>query len=70
MYSRRDTDMGLWYVEEEAWHFALKPEAGIMWQIDFNVSFNLSAKYYTGFASGDLETQSYFALGAGFAFRL
>ena len=68
MYSRRDTDMGLWYVREEAWQFALKPEVGIMCEINLNTSFNLSAKYYTGFASGDLETQSYIALGAGFLF--
>jgi hypothetical protein len=68
MYSRRDTDMGLWYVREEAWHFALKPEVGIMYELGLNTSFNLSAKYYTGLASGDLETQSYLALGAGFVF--
>ena len=66
MYSRRDTDMGLWYLREEAWHFALKPEAGIICEINPDISFNLSAKYYTGLASGDLDTQSYFALGAGF----
>lgn len=68
MYSRRDTDMGMWYVREEAWHFALKPEVGIIYGIGLSTSVNLSAKYYTGFASGDLETQSYFALGAGFVF--
>lgn len=68
MYSRRDTDMGLWYVREEAWHFALKPEVGIMYDISLNISVNLSAKYYTGFAAGDLDTQSYLALGAGFVF--
>ena len=68
MYSRRDTDMGLWYLREEAWHFALKPELGIMYELNLNSSFNLSAKYYTGLASGDLETQSYLALGAGFVF--
>ena len=68
MYSRRDTDMGQWYLREEAWHFALKPELGIMYELNLNTSFNLSAKYYTGFASGDLETQSYVALGVGFVF--
>lgn len=70
IYSRRDTDMGLWNLREVAWHFALKPEVGIMYEISLNSSFNLSAKYYTGFASGDLEAQSYFALGAGFVFLL
>ncbi len=69
MYSRRDTDMGLWYLREDAWHFALKPEVGLMIGIGMNTSVNLSAKYYTGFAAGDLETQSYFALGAGFVFQ-
>lgn len=69
MYSRRDTDMGVWRLREEAWHFALKPEVGLMYEMNLNTSFNLSGKYYTGFASGDLETQSYFALGAGFIFH-
>lgn len=68
MYSRRDTDMGLWYSREDAWQFALKPELGIMYEINTNSALNLSAKYYTGFASGDLEAQSYFALGVGFVF--
>jgi hypothetical protein len=31
----------------------------------FSIIAFLSAKYYTGFAAGDLDTQSYFALGAG-----
>jgi hypothetical protein len=69
MYSRRDTDMGMWYIEEVAWHFALKPEVGVMIGINLNTSVNLSAKYYTGFAAGDLATQSYFGLGVGFVFQ-
>jgi opacity protein-like surface antigen len=28
IYSERNTSMGIWYVEENPWQFALKPEAG------------------------------------------
>jgi hypothetical protein len=70
MYSRRKTDMGQFYLQEEAWHFALKPEIGLIYDLSFNAGFKIGAKYYTGFAAGDLETQSYLAISAGLIFKL
>ena len=68
MYTIRNTDMGIWTLEEKAWHFALKPEIGMLVEVNANAAFKIAGKYYVGFASGDLETQSYFAITGGFAF--
>jgi outer membrane protein len=68
MYSLRNTDMGTWTLEQNAWHFALCPEAGVLLNIKQGLDFSLSAKYYHGFKSGDLPAQSYFTLNFGFVF--
>jgi len=68
MYTRRNTDMGIWTLEEKAWHFALKPEIGVLLEVSPGAAFKIAAKYYVGFKSGDLETQSYFGITGGFAF--
>jgi hypothetical protein len=70
IYSRRNTDMGTFTLEEEAWHFALKPEIGLIYDLSFSTGFKVGAKYYTGLAAGDLETQSYLAISAGLTFKL
>lgn len=69
MYSERAIDMGTWRLEENPWHFALKPEVGLMYKISYGTSFKLSARYFTGFSAGDLDTQSYLSISAGFAFH-
>ena len=68
MYTMRTTDMGLWRLEEKAWHFALKPEIGLLYQLNPGTALKIAGKYYVGFAAGDLDTQSYFAVSAGLAF--
>lgn len=68
MYSKRKTLFGSYIIYEEAWHFAIKPEAGIMYTVKHNTALKLAAKYYTAFESGDLETQSYISLSFGMAF--
>ena len=69
MYSRRNTDMGQYTLEEDAWHFALRPEVGLMYEVNPEFSFSVTGKYYIGFEAGDLnEPMSYFALNIGFVF--
>lgn len=71
MYTERSTDMGTWRFEENPWHFALKPEIGFLYELSFNTSMKLAAKYYYGFKSGALdEPQSYISVSAGLAFHL
>jgi outer membrane protein len=65
MYTERATDMGLYRLLENPWHFAIKPEVGILYELNYQTAVKLAAKYYMGFASGDLETQGYISLCAG-----
>lgn len=70
IYTRRNTDMNLYTLEQEAWNFALQPQIGI--EIDNNISssFTVILKYYNGFPAGDLEeAQSYLALNVGWTFK-
>jgi outer membrane protein len=68
MYTERSTQMGIWYVEENPWQFALKPEVGMMYSMSGGSAVKLGFKYYTGIG-GDLGTQGYFTISAGFAFK-
>jgi outer membrane protein len=69
MYSRRNTNMGVYSLEQDAWHFALKPEIGILFDPIDGVSFSLTGKYYYGFEADGLPSQSYFALNFGFVYK-
>jgi hypothetical protein len=67
MYSERNTQMGIWLLEENPWQFALKPEVGIMYKFAYSNAIKLGVKYYNGFG-GDLGTQSYITVSLGVAF--
>ena len=67
IYSERNVSMGIWYVEENPWQFALKPEAGFMYKFSYGTAFKLGFKYNAGIG-GDLGTQGYFTISTGFAF--
>jgi len=67
MYSLRDLDMGTYTFEWDAWHFALRPEIGILFNLAPGVNFNVAGKYYYGFKAGDLPAQGFFTLNFGFA---
>jgi outer membrane protein len=69
IYSERIVDMGVWRFEEDPWQFALKPEFGLMYGFSNNTAFKLGLKYYTGMG-GELDTQGYLTISAGFAFSL
>jgi hypothetical protein len=69
VYTRRNTDMNVYTLEQEAWNFALVPEIGVQLTISEGVAVAISGKYYYGFEAGELTgDQSYFALNVGFAF--
>lgn len=69
MYSKRNTDMGQYALEQDAWHFAVRPEIGILYAVTPDFSFSVTGKYYMGFEAGDLDAQNYFALNFGFVFK-
>jgi outer membrane protein len=67
IYSERSTQMGIWVIEENPWQFALKPEAGILYNFAYSSALKLGVKYYSGMG-GDLDTQGYVTVSVGFAF--
>jgi outer membrane protein W len=70
MYARRNTDMNLYTIEQEAWPFVLQPEIGFRYQAADAVGFLVNVKYLNGFKAGDFDSaQSYFTLNVGFSFH-
>ncbi|MBN2175113.1 MAG: outer membrane beta-barrel protein [Bacteroidales bacterium] len=70
MYTERIVDMNLYRFELSPWHFAMKPEAGMMYEISDKTDLKLAGKYYYGFNTEDLDSQGYFTVSLGFAFQL
>jgi hypothetical protein len=70
MYSERATDMNLYRLQENTWHFALKGEIGLLYEINYTASIKLAAKYYNGFKTGTLDNQGYFSISLGMAWAL
>lgn len=69
IYSLRNTDMNLYTIERNAWHFAVQPQIGFMYTLNDVSAFTVTGKYNYGFGSGELpEAQSYFSLNIGFTF--
>lgn len=70
IYTRRDTDMNLYRLEQEAWNFALQPEVGLLYHLTDGTSAIISGKFNQGFKAGNELTsdQSFFTLNVGFAF--
>lgn len=66
MYSRRETDMSVYAFEQDAVNFTIRPEIGILYELNPELSFKVSGKYYYGFEAGDLPAQGYFTLNLGF----
>jgi len=65
MYSRRETDMGVYAFTRDAVNFTIRPEIGILYEMNPNLAFKVSSKYYYGFEAGDLPAQGYFTLNFG-----
>ncbi|HOY49537.1 MAG TPA: OmpW family protein [Chryseolinea sp.] len=70
IYTRRNTDMNLYTLEQEAWNFALQPEVGVLYSLNDQAAITLSGKFNQGFKAGSelTESQSFFTLNIGFAF--
>jgi opacity protein-like surface antigen len=69
-YTRRNTDMNLYTLEQEAWNFTLQPEFGFLYNMSDEAAFSVSGKFNQGFKAGSelKEAQSFFSLNLGFAF--
>jgi outer membrane protein len=70
IYTRRNTDMNLYTMEQEAWNFALQPEVGFLYSVTDGSALFVSGRFNQGFKAGsELDgDQSYFTLNVGFSF--
>jgi hypothetical protein len=69
MYNVRDTQMYVYSLEQDAWHFVMCPQAGILYELGFSTQLYVGLKYNIGLQSGDFDNgQSYLAINVGLAF--
>lgn len=70
IYSKRNTDMNLYTITQEAWNFGLQPTVGFLYRGSDETSIHVSARYNYGFKAGNelQEAQSYISLNLGFTF--
>lgn len=70
IYTRRNTDMNLYTVEQEAWNFALVPEVGFLYSLSDGAAILVAGRFNQGFKAGnELDAaQTYFTLNVGFSF--
>jgi hypothetical protein len=67
IYNIRRTDIGLYSLKTDAWHFAMAPELGIMIPIG-EAKITASVRYNYGVKARDLGQQSYISFNLGFMF--
>lgn len=68
MYARRNLDVGLYRLEQDPWQFLVQPEAGVSFYLSNGNALLLSANYYQGFNSKELDGQSFLTIALGYAF--
>lgn len=61
------TDIGVWSVEDDHWHFGMSPEVGLLYPVGMGSYFNINLKYHYVFGVDDSIDYSWFGLGVGFA---
>jgi len=64
IYNIRRTDIGLYSVKTDAWHFSMAPELGIIIPAGENL-ITASVRYNYGVKARDLGQQSYFSFNLG-----
>ena len=65
IYNVRRTDIGLFSVKKDAWHFTLAPEIGIYIPVGESL-ITSSIRYNYGVKARDIGQQSYFSFNLGF----
>lgn len=60
-------DIGLYRYSDETWHFAVRPEVGVVYEPEPGVGVILNAKYMAGFKTKDMDAANYISLNLGVA---
>jgi opacity protein-like surface antigen len=69
VFMSRYIDMGQYRVTEEAWHFALKPEAGVLVNLSPDMDLILGFRYNNAFDTSDTDAISYMMFNVGFVWK-
>lgn len=70
IYTEQRNDVGLYSFISNGWQFGIKPEIGAAINLSENTFFKLSAKYYYGIKTDNLNAQTYIAFNMGLAFKV
>lgn len=69
IYYQRDTDMGIYRLNQNAFTFGFVPQAGFHYSLNSSSALSFAVKYNLGLAGGDFDnSQSYLSLNIGFLF--
>jgi opacity protein-like surface antigen len=66
VYNKRRQEIGLLSTDEDVWHFSLRPEVGVQYDINYNTGLRFSVRYNMAFEAGDIGNYSHLALALGF----
>jgi len=69
MYDLRNTDMGLYTIEENNWHFLISPEAGFIYNLSADMGLKLNAKYDNAFKTSELDALGNLNISVGFVWN-
>jgi len=69
VYTHNDVDMGLYYSQKDAWHFAVKPEAGFIFKASHDMGVILVAKYFNALSTDDVAARNYLTVNVGLAWE-
>ncbi len=61
------TDVGIWMLENNYWHFGVSPEVGILVPFSSDTKLNIGLKYHYVFKAKETIDYSWFGLNVGFA---
>jgi outer membrane protein len=64
--SLQRTDVGLFTLSNNNWHFGFYPEVGVFIPVSFDMGINVAAKYNYGIGTSDSFDYTYLALSVGF----
>ena len=68
LYDRRTTNMGLYSLEEDNWHFAMSPQAGFIFDTGAPVSLKLAFKYDHAFKIQNSDAFGMLQMSIGIVF--
>lgn len=67
-YVAKRTEMGVFLIEDEAFQFAFRPEAGAIFEVGPDAKISFTAKYIIGTDADDIDAVNYLALNIGYVF--